>query len=370
MKILPKYITGQLLVTLSFAVGVFTFVLLLGRLLKQISELLVNRQAGLLVVGQLLALMVPSVLTFSLPMALLAAVLLVFGRLSADNEITAMRASGVSVGRVAAPVVVVAVALAAVCFYVNAELMPRCRFASRTLFVRLTTENPMALLEEGSYIKDFPGYVVYVGRKTRTGLEDVVLYTLDEQGRVMASLRAQRGTVTGDPVNRKLLLDLYNVRGDLRDPDDPTNVRKIRPGTTALRYPVELDVSRAYRQAAAARQLPDLRWAELMAEIRRLREAGIYPAAALLDAHQRVAGAVACVAFALIGIPLGIRAHRRETTIGLALAAALAAAYYVVLVLAHTLKSKPYWYPEAILWAPNLVFQVLGLWLLWRLSRR
>jgi lipopolysaccharide export system permease protein len=370
MKILPKYIMRELLVTLSFAVGVFTFVLLLARLLKQISELLVNRHAGLAMVGQFILLMLPSVLAFALPMALLAAVLLVFGRLSADSEITAMRASGVSLGRVAAPVLVVAVALGGVCFYLNAQLMPQCRFASRTLFVRLTTENPMALLEEGTYIKDFPGYVVYVGRKTKTTIEEVILYTLDDEGRVVSSLRAQTGTVIGDPVNRKLLLDLRNVRGDLRDPDDPTNVRKIRPGTTALRYPVELDVSRAFRQAAAARQLPDLTWRELLTEIARLRGMGVYPAAALLDAHQRAAGAVACVAFALIGIPLGIKTSRRETTIGMAVAIGLASAYYVMLVVAHTLKSKPYLYPEAVLWMPNLVFQGLGLWLLWRVSRK
>src|SRR5512137_2305229 len=105
MKILAKYITRQLTVTLSFTVGVFTFVLLLARLLRQLSEMLVNRGVGLSTVVQFVLLILPPVLSFSLPMAMLASVLLVFGRLSADNEITAIRASGIGLGRVAAPVI-------------------------------------------------------------------------------------------------------------------------------------------------------------------------------------------------------------------------------------------------------------------------
>ncbi|MCG3149606.1 MAG: hypothetical protein PCFJNLEI_03071 [Verrucomicrobiae bacterium] len=369
MKILPKYITRQLVTTLIFTVGVFTFVLLLGRILKQLSDLLVNRQVGLDVVAWFLALLVPSVMSFSLPMAMLASVLLVFGRLSADSEITAMRASGVSLGRVAAPVIMLAVVMGGLCFYVNTELAPYCRFKFRTLFLQLSTENPMALLEEGTYIKDFPGYVVYVGRKFPDRVEDIVLYSLDDKGNVISSLRAQRGTVAGNATARKLLLDLYDVRGDLHDQSDPGNVHKIRPGTTAQRYPVELDISQAFRQARAARTLPDLSFAELREEIARLRSIGVYPAAALMEAHQRVAPAVACVAFTLIGIPLGIKTSRRETSIGIALSLGLTAIFYLVLVLAKTLQAKPYLFPEAILWAPNLIFEVLGVWLLWRVSR-
>lgn len=259
--------------------------------------------------------------------------------------------------------------MGAFCFYVNTELAPWCRFKFRTLFLQLSTENPMALLEEGAYIKDFPGYVVYVGRKYSDHVEDVLLYSLDDKGNVVSSLRAQRGTVAGRPVERKLLLDLYDVRGDLHDPSDPTDVHKISPGTTAHHYPVELDISQAFRQARSTRKLPDLLFGELREEIARLRGMGIYPAAALMEAHQRVAMAVACVSFTLIGIPLGIKTSRRETSIGIALSLGLALIYYLVLVLASTLRSKPYLFPEAILWTPNLIFEVLGVWLLWRVSR-
>src|SRR5690349_13068995 len=125
MKILPKYITRQAVITLFFSVGVFTFVLLLARVLRELSELLVNRQVGLEIVGLFLVLLVPSVLSFSLPMAMLTTALLVFGRMSADNEINAMRASGIGLGRVAAPVIVLSALMGAVCFYMNTTLAPQ-----------------------------------------------------------------------------------------------------------------------------------------------------------------------------------------------------------------------------------------------------
>jgi len=369
MKILPKYIIRQLIITLFFALAVYTFVLLMGNMMKQLTDLLVNRHLGLGVVAWFVALMMPSILSFSLPMALLAAVLLVFGRMSADHEITAMRANGVGLGGVAAPVILLSVLLAGVCFYINATLAPQCRFQYRTLFFDLGTKKPMELLEEGVCMKDFPGYMIYVGRKNKTNVEDVVLYMLNTNGNVTASLRAKTGTVTGYPATKKLVLDLYDVQGDIRDAKDPTNIGKIHPGATVGRYPVELDLGKAFKQASVARKLPDLLFGELLQEIRDLRSRGIYPAAALMEAHQRVASAVACIAFALLGIPLGIRASRKETSIGIALSLGLALIFYLVTVLANALRNKPYLYPEAILWSPNLIFELVGLWLLWRVSK-
>jgi lipopolysaccharide export system permease protein len=369
MKILSKYTTRQAVITLFFTISVFTFVLLLARILKQLSDMLVNQKVGLDIVGYFVLLVTPNILGFSLPMAMLATALLVFGRMSADNEITAMRACGVSLGQVVAPVIVLGALMSVLCLYINADVAPYCRFKFKTMFVQLASVRPMALIQEGTYIKDFPGYVMYVARKKENLIEDVMLYTLDDSNNVVSSLRASKGVVSSKPEENKLFLDLYNVRGDLRDPKDLTNVHKIQHDSMAARYPIEMDLSRALRQARASRQLGDLVFSELQDEIRDMRRRGIYPAAALVEAHQRVAGAVACLAFTLIGIPLGIKTSRRETSVGIALSLMLALGFYFVTVLANTLKSRPYLYPDAILWSPNLFFELLGLWLLWRVAR-
>jgi lipopolysaccharide export system permease protein len=124
MKILSKYITRQAVITLFFTMGVFTFVLLLARILKQLSDMLVNQKVGLDIVGYFVLLVTPNILSFSLPMAMLATALLVFGRMSADNEITAMRSCGVSLGQVVAPVILLAAVMSVLCLYINADVAP------------------------------------------------------------------------------------------------------------------------------------------------------------------------------------------------------------------------------------------------------
>ncbi|HMJ89056.1 MAG TPA: LptF/LptG family permease [Candidatus Acidoferrum sp.] len=363
MRTLHAYLTRQVFASLLLTVAVFTFVLLLGNVLKEILSLLVNRQASLLVVIKAIALLVPYVLVFALPMGMLTATLLVFGRFSADHELTAMRASGISLLSLITPMLILSVLLSGLCACVNLWWAPQCRVAYKHLLFQLGVERLHEFLPERTFIREFKPYIAYFGKVEGGDLHDIVLYQTDKAGtNVEMTIRAPHGTLKIDRPNRKMLVTLYNASTMAVRQGESDRI----PGSWE-EFPVTLEFKEATFKEPG---LGDLTLPQLHARRRELSAAGIQtPTALLVQIHSQIASSFACIGFTLIGIPLGIRAHRRETSVGIMMALVLVLIYYSLLFLGQALETKEQFAPYLIVWLPNFIFQAAGLVLLRRANR-
>lgn len=361
-----------MLASLALCVTVLTFVLLLGNALREMIALLVSRQASLGGLAEAFSLLIPFVLAFSLPMGLLTATLLVFGRLSADQELTAARAGGVSLVALIAPVLALSLGFSVLCAWVNLDLAPRCRVQYRELLFRLGKADPTAFLVENSFLTDLPGYVVYIGKKRGDNLENILLNRL-EGGELIQRTRAPRGQVIYDATRNQYLFRLFDAQIAIRS-NESVGATNAPPVFGEWETPAagELTIAVDFQRIATAPGKPsisNMTFRQLAGELRAQRAAGIETSPILVQMHRQVAFSFACVGFTLIGIPLGIRAHRRETSVGVALALLLVLGYFSFLILGQSLETKPELYPHLILWIPNFIFQGLGVCLLWRANR-
>jgi lipopolysaccharide export system permease protein len=380
-------LTRQVLAALLITVMVFTFVLLLGNALKEILPLLINRQVTLAVVAQAAGLLIPFAWVFALPMGMLTATLLVFGRFSADQELTAVRASGISLLSLISPILLLSLALCALSALVNMEIGPRCRVAYNIIRFKVMMEFTGAQLPEGTYIKEFKGYIIRVNKNRGGDLEDVMAWVVKDETNMVTFVRAARGKLEVDAPNRRINLVLYDGKSlDMREGRMILNAftevpysldfgqqrqPTFRPATsdmTSSQLWDELyDMERRLNLPAAG---GDLSAEQLRARKRELAKLAGDPTTPIrFQIHQQIAFSFACFGFTLVGIPLGIRMHRRETNVGIAVALVLVVVYYSFIMLGKALDTRAEYAPYLIVWLPNFIFQAVGAVLLWRANR-
>lgn len=374
MRTLNRYVVLDYLIIFLAALGLITFVMTVGALVKAVDLMARGVSAALIV--KFFFQNIPYILSFSMPISTLFAALLLFGRLSMDSEISAMKSCGISLWRLAAPLILLSILFSGICIYINSEVAPAAKYANRELLRTAGVEEPINLLEEGRFVRDFPGLMIYVGRKNGTVVKDVVAYELDHAGCVKRSVRAKQGDIVADNTNRLLTVKLYDVRIEMPDAKDPHDVSKTTY-VNAEYYPIKLDFEKLLKNKVTVLKRGQMRMSQLVDSIRNVERNFPMLSAAdqliektrlLVEANQRISVAIGCFSFMLIGIPLGVKSHRKETSVGMVVSLGIVFAYYLFIVVAKALAGHPELHPNLILWIPLIVAQFLGLWLIRRSS--
>jgi lipopolysaccharide export LptBFGC system permease protein LptF len=378
-----------MLATLGMTVFVFTLVLLLGNVIKkELLQLVVNRQANFGLVLHAILLLIPYVLAFSLPIGMLTAALLVFGRFSADQELTAARASGISLISLITPVLLLSVAVSGLCAWLNIDVAPACRTAYNELLYRAGLERPANLLQSGESVP-FGDNAIWVGKvhADGTNLDNVFVSKYDTNGQLEEWITGTTGTIIPDLPHQKVILNLQHQSGmhHYSDgwktiPDDVNAIFEIKVEPQAQkalpppisdmtfrqlleqREEIERSMSQSATKGKSHEELQQTQWRLKMMSHDMMTEVLVYM-------HREAAFSFACIGFTLVGIPLGIRGHRRETSAGVAMALVLMLIYYSFIVLGQAWADHPERAPYLIVWLPNFIFQAVGAVLLWRANR-
>ena len=226
MKLIDRYITRELVVNLMFAIVVLSLVLVVGNIFRKLLPLLVNHDVPLEYLVSFIAYILPFSLIFTIPWGLLTGILLVFGRLSADNELTALRSNGVSVTRICIPLAALAIVCTAISIWLNVDVAPAAQEKLRSTIFDLATRDPMALFGTDQVIDQFPGRKIYVGKKDGNQLDNILVFEMGEYFLPLKVTFARRGVLEADLPNKRILMHLYDARYQQRDLADPLDLRR------------------------------------------------------------------------------------------------------------------------------------------------
>ncbi|MBR1967481.1 MAG: LptF/LptG family permease [Lentisphaeria bacterium] len=365
MKTLNLYVTRAFLVTFFMALGVLTFGMT-GARIARILDVIAN---GLPISAflQFLVYIMPVVLTFTIPWAIMAAVMLVFGRLSADSEITAMRACGISLLQVVSPIILITLMITALCLYIQLFVAPISYFKARQLTRDAAINQPIAMFEPGRPLH-YENTIIYIDDKIDNKiLKNVQIYTVDPKrpGEVAQDVTAGEGHLEMDRENQILTIVLKNCLTI-----DKKSKQETRVASDELRF--HFNYGKSITENALFRAPKYMSATELMARIRDVKK--LSPRNRKMECslecqlNCRIALGLSPIAFLLLGMPLAIRTSRKETSVGLFLSVLLAGTFFISILLLNSMTGKPQLYPQYLLWLPNIIFQALGAYLTFKVS--
>jgi len=364
MKILRNYFLREFLATIFLALGVLTFVMMLGNLIK-IADLIINKGVDIISVSKIFLFMMPYLLTYTLPVSALTATLLSLGRFSSDNEIIVIRASGINIFRLIVPLLTVGFMLSLLLIIFNDRVIPYVQFASRKTLIEVGIKNPTAALEPGVFINSFEKYILFVYNvdQKRNKMSNVRIYEPQGEDKPTRTIVAKKGEFIAIPEKSIMKLKLIDGTSDEPDPENPNNFYKLNFKT----YFMTLNLAQMQNKGKIEKKPKEMTIKELEEEIEKMRESGIDPLPLVVRIHEKIVLAFSCFFFVLMGIPLAIITRRREKSINFAMAVIIAGVYYPLLIGCEALGLQGFTHPALLMWLPNTILGITGTYLTYKL---
>jgi len=361
-KTIHTYLSKEILGPFLIGLLIFSVVFMMGKTLF-LTDLLVNKGVSLFDIGKLLAYFFPSSLFLIIPIALLLGVLVAFARLSSDNEIAALKASGISLYQLTPPVLFLSiVAYLLTTFLVIYALPWGNRGLINTLFDIAKTKAYTAL-KERTFNDSFDGVVIYVDKIPPRGntLGGIFIHIEGKKGEeATRTILAKEGYVVTDPNSQEIVLNLTGVTGD-QVFEGSKSYGRIESEVLIQRLTFGGNLSRVRKFRARKWEMSI---GELKKKIKFKKLHGEDCTKYLLDLYMKFSIPFSCIVFGLIGIPLGVQPRRSGKSYGFILGIFVVLAYYILLTSAEILANNGTLPPVLTSWIPNIVLMGLGIYLL------
>jgi len=356
VTILDRYVAREVLAPFGMGVAVLTFALVTGKLLK-LTDMVVNHGVSIGEVLGLVAFIMPAFFELTFPMAVLLGVLLGFGRMSGDREMIAARACGVSLYRIAVPVMIVAAIVYVVASWFAFSIRPWANISLEQRLFYLTRTRVSAVLREKIFNAEFRGLVIYVDKVSEgpEGLQGVMISDARTPNQANTII-ARHGVMIPDEKQNQLTLRLYD--GSIFGIDKKIDASHV---TSFKAYDLALKPDEEFGSTWLS---PDeMSYATLMATIREGRLSGKRDYEAETELARKYLIPIATLLFALLGVSLGLKPARGGQSERFGVSVALFFLYYVLMRVGQTLGERGALNAFVAMAIPDVVFLALAVWL-------
>jgi lipopolysaccharide export system permease protein len=360
-KTVYRYILREISYPFLMILVVLTFVLIMGKLL-QLMDMMVNKGVSFIDIFKLFLLLFPSFLIFTIPISLLVSILIGLGRLSADNEITIFKGSGLSLYQLLYPILFFSLVAFILTTVSTFFLVPQSKYATRHLLFDIAKKKASAGIREKVFNDDFKGILLYANTIPVSGdFMEGVLISDTRLTQEPSTIIAKKAYLVSDPKLMTVTLRLENGSSHTAD----TKLKYYRKMDFS-QYDVNLNLDSL---AAEANKIKTKMNIELTIPeiVQKLKTSGLDEKEIrelAVELNKNMALPVSCIVMGILGISLGIRSHRAVKSRGFTMGLIIVLIYYFLILSGETLVETRKFSPVIGIWTPNLLFGIVGIYLL------
>lgn len=362
MKILRNYILKDFFIFFFFSLLLLSMVMLMGNLMK-ISDMVIRQGVNVIDAAKIFFFFLPYLLGFTIPLSFLLAILLVMGRLIADNEIIAMRVAGISLFQLLNIFLIIGVIFSLFLFILNDRVIPDSHYRYRSQIKNIYFKNVSAVIEPGVFLENFDNYILYVSDKEENKLKNVFIYEINDKEGVTKVTFAKRGEFAVE--DNILKIKLEDGFRDETNSKEKQELYRLNFKVFFMDIPI-----REQEDVQVNKKPKDMRLKELKNKLLKLKALGIRPEndetpmKLITEFHKRISFSFSIITFILLGFGASLAIRHREKSINFGIAFLAAGMYYLLFILGETLVEYKIVGPALGMWLPNILITLTGLYLI------